>query len=193
MSIKVDNKDRRAWTLVEMMIALGIFSICGVAMMSLYMFSARSLASIYNYASLDQYNRQAMDLLTREIREARQVIDYTTNSDMTSITILTGETNAQHTITYSFTQASKQFVRNDLTDGSRKVLLNSCNMLAFGLFMRSPGFQTYDVTNTAVPPWSNTVKVVQLSWKTTKSLPNGIGESENIQTARIVIRKQQDN
>src|SRR2546423_1921871 len=101
MSISANVKHQRAWSLLEMMVALGIFSICGMAMMSLYMFSSRSLASIANYATLDQYNRQAMDLLTREIREAKQVSDYSTNSDMTSITIVTGDTNA-HTVSYLF-------------------------------------------------------------------------------------------
>jgi len=36
----------------------------------------------------------------------------------------------------------------------------------------------------------NMAKVVNLSWKTRHELPGGVGQSENIQTARIVIRKQ---
>jgi hypothetical protein len=133
-----------------------------------------------------------MDLLTSEIREASQVTDYTTNADMASITIVTGTTNA-HNVTYLFTRASKQLVRNDTTDGSHSVLLNNCSMLSFQLFMRTPVAQSYNVTNVAVAPWAQTVKVVQLSWKTSMTLPNGVGNSENIQTARVVIRKQQDN
>src|SRR5437660_10798139 len=78
----------RAWSLLEMMVAMGIFSMAGLAMMSLYIFSSRSLVSLSNYAVLDQYNRQAMDTLTSEIREATQVSSYSANSDMTSITIV---------------------------------------------------------------------------------------------------------
>jgi hypothetical protein len=41
--------------------------------------------------------------------------------------------------------------------------------------------------------WTQSVKVVQLTWKTSRHVPSGPVNSENIQTARIVIRKQQDN
>jgi hypothetical protein len=44
----------------------------------------------------------------------------------------------------------------------------------------------------ATNSWQLTGKVLQLTWKTSISQPNGIANSENVQTARIVIRKQQD-
>jgi Tfp pilus assembly protein PilW len=175
-----------------MMVALGIFSICGLAMTSLYVFASRSLVSLANYAQLDISNRQAMDTLTAEIREATQVIDYTTNADMASITVISGSTNS-HTVTYLFTRASKQLVRNDATDGSRKVLLNNCSLLNFDLRQRNPYYGNFDIYPVATNDWQHTVKVIQLTWKTSIMLPNGVGNSENIQTARVVIRKQQDS
>lgn len=33
MSIKLPPRTRQAWTLVEMMMAVGIFSLCGIALM----------------------------------------------------------------------------------------------------------------------------------------------------------------
>ncbi len=78
------RRARQAWTLVEMMVAVGVFSLCGIGLMGIYLFSVKSMASMYNYCLLDQYNRQAMDQLTREIRQATKVLNYTTNS----ITIL---------------------------------------------------------------------------------------------------------
>ncbi len=191
MSIKPAARTRQGWSLLEMMVALAIFSIAGLAMMSLYVFSSRSLASLANYAVLDAYNRHAMDLLTREIREATKVTDYTTNASMASITILAGSTNA-HTVTYLFTKASKQLVRNDATDGTHTVLLNNCSLLNFDLRQRNPMNGNFDVYPVATNDWQHTVKVIQLTWKTSITLPNGVGNSENIQTARVVIRKQQD-
>src|SRR5215471_21829018 len=123
MFISSSRNSRRAFTLLEMMIALAIFSIVGIAMMSLYLFSSRSLASLANYAALDIKNRQAMDLMTYEIRQARQITDYTTNSTTSSITLLDGD---GHTIQYMFNAASKTLVRNDLLMGDQKVLLNNC-------------------------------------------------------------------
>ncbi len=80
MYIRPFPKTHRGWTLVEMMVAVGIFSLCGMSMMGTYIFSIKAMASMYSYAVLDATNRRAMDLLTREIRQARNVLAYTTNS-----------------------------------------------------------------------------------------------------------------
>jgi hypothetical protein len=110
---------------------------------------------------------------------------------MASITVISGSTNS-HTITYLFTRASQQLVRNDATDGSHKVLLNNCSLLNFDLRQRNPVNGNFDIYPVATNDWQHTVKVIQLNWKITITLPNGVGNSENIQTARVVIRKQQD-
>ena len=191
MSIKAPSGIKSAWTLLEMMVALGIFSLGGLALMSLYVFSSRSFAAMANYAMLDISNRQAMDQLTREIREAKQVSDYTTNANMASITILTGGSNT-HTVTYLFNRLNQQFVRNDATDGTHKMLLTNCSLLNFDLRQRNPMNGNFDIYPVATNNWQQTVKVIQLTWRTSMTLPNGVGNSENIQTARIVIRKQQD-
>ncbi len=70
----------RGHTLVELIVAMGVFSISGLALASVYLFAIKSFAAMGNYAALDQSNRQAMDLLTREIRQAKQVTAYSTNS-----------------------------------------------------------------------------------------------------------------
>ena len=75
MFTKLIPKTRRAWTLVEMMVAIGIFSLCSIGLMGLYLFSINSMAAMTNYCLLDQYNRQAMDQLTREIRQATMVLN----------------------------------------------------------------------------------------------------------------------
>jgi type II secretory pathway pseudopilin PulG len=188
MCIKLASKARHAWTLVEMMFAVGIFSLCGMALMGTYIFSVKSMASMYSYALLDAYNRQAMDLLTSEIRQAKRVLAYTTNS----ITIQTANADGNDgpRVTYSFNGASQKMVRTS-TDGTSKALLNNCTLLQFQLFTRCPSNGQYGIFPVAVDNWSNTVKVLQLSWKTRVVQPSGIANSENVQTARIVIRKQQ--
>src|SRR6267142_1994007 len=99
MFIRPLSKSRRAWTLLEMMVAVAIFTIVSLAMMSLYMFSSRSLSSLASYAALDMANRQAMDQLTAEIRQAKKITDYGTNASSSSITLLNGD---GETIQYMF-------------------------------------------------------------------------------------------
>jgi prepilin-type N-terminal cleavage/methylation domain-containing protein len=189
--IKLAPKRKRGWTLPEMMVALGIFSICGLALMGLWLFCIRGFASLYNYSFLDQYNRQAMDVLTREIRESKLVLSYTTNS----ITIQAGnypDGSPGPNVTYSFSPSTKKLIRTT-SDGTSQVLLNSCSLLNFNLYQRNVVPGSYDIYPVATNNWSNTVKVIQLTWKTSITSPTCVGNSEDVQTARIVIRKQQND
>ena len=133
---------------------------------------------------------QAMDQLTREIRQSINVLSFTTNS----ITILTADTNgaAGPTVTYLFSPSAKKMLRTS-SDGTSAALLDNCNLLSFQLFTRCPSNGAFGIFPVAVNNWSNTVKVLQLTWKTSILQPSGIANSENIQTARIVLRKQQDS
>jgi len=182
MFIKSAAITRRGHTLIEMIVAVAVFSVVGLALMSVYLFAMKSFAAMGNYAVLDQANRQAMDLLTREIRQAKQVTAYSTNS----ITIVNGDTL---TVTYLFRPQTRQMIRS-ASDGSYQVLLDDCNLIDFRLFQRNPVNGSYDIYPAAAGNWQQTVKVVQLSWRTSRSIFNGLAQSENVQTARIVIRKQ---
>jgi Tfp pilus assembly protein PilV len=189
MSIKLPPRTRQAWTLLEMMVAVGIFSLSSLGLMGLYLFSVKSMGSMYNYCLLDQYNRQAMDQLTREIRQATKVLNYTTNS----VTILAAnDDGSTSTVTYTFSPSAKKMLRTS-SDGTSKALLNNCSLLSFKLFTRCPSNGVFGSFPVAINNWSNTVKVLQLTWKTSITTPTCLGNSENIQTARIVIRKQQDS
>ena len=189
MFIKTPTKGTRAWTLVELMVAVAVFSIAGLALSTIFVFSIRSFAALTNYAMLDKENREAMDKMTREIREARQVMNFTTNG-ASSLSLLNGD---GQTVTYTFSPGSRQMIRS-VSGAETQVLLTNCDLLNFSLFMRAPtvtnSLQPYPI---ATNDWPNTVKVVQLTWRTSTTLPNAQVNSENVQTARVVIRKQQDN
>ena len=187
---KLGPRARQGWTLVEMMVAVALFSLGSMSLMGLYVFSIKSMASMYNYAVLDQYNRQAMDQLTREIRQSKRVLAYTTNS----ITVLTANEDGSSgpRVTYSFSPSTKKMLRT-ASDGSSKLLLDNCSLLQFDLYTRCPSNAVFGAFPVAVNNWSNTVKVLQLTWKTAVTRPDGIINSENVQTARIVIRKQQES
>jgi len=68
MFIKPQRKRTSAWTLVEATVAVGIFSISGLALATIFLFCIRSFAALTNYAVLDKADRQAMDTVVREIR-----------------------------------------------------------------------------------------------------------------------------
>jgi hypothetical protein len=185
------NYRRRAqggWTLPEMLMATGLFSLTGLAMMGIWLFCIRGFASMYNYAYLDQYNRQAMDQLTREIRQSKDVLSVTTNSITIQSANDDGSTGPR--VTYEFNPLSKTLNRNT-SAGDSKILLANCNLLTFNLYSRCPS-NIFGLYMVATNNWSNTVKVIQLTWKTSITTPTCVGNSEDVQTARIVIRKQRN-
>ena len=189
MSIKPGFPTQRAWSLIEMMFSVSIFAIAAAALATIFMFSIRSYAGLANYAVLDQKNRQAMDQLTYEIRQAQRVVSYSSNATTRTLTLTNG---GGIQVTYTF-DASNQQVRRAGSDGTSSILLTHCNLLNFSLFMRPPTNGSFDVYPVNMGSnWQQMVKVVQLSWKTSMALPPAGVNSEDIQTARIVIRKQQD-
>jgi len=189
MFIKSAIPATRAYTIVEIMVAVAVFSISALALSSIFLFSIRSYAAMANYALLDQKNRQAMDQLTYEIRQARNVVGYSSNSTSSSLTITNGDGLR---VTYTFDSPNQQVTRT--ASGSSSTVLTNCSLLNFNLYMRPPTNGSFDVYPINLSNnWQQTVKVVQLSWKTSMTLPGPRVTSEDIQTARIVIRKQQNN
>lgn len=164
-----------------MLVAAGLFSIASLALGSVYLFSTTSFAAMVNYAELDKINRTAMDIMSKEIRQAQAVTDATGSS----FTIINGE---GVNVTYSFNSLSGKLLRT--TADSSTTLLQDCTLLAFNLYQRNPIGGTYDIYPAATNNWSQTVKVVSLTWKASRKMPGGNGVSENIQTARVVLRKQ---
>jgi prepilin-type N-terminal cleavage/methylation domain-containing protein len=183
MFINRTKRKKGGFTLMEFMVASGLFGIAGAALCTVYVFSAKGFLALADYAELDKINRNAMDTLTREIRQARQVVDVQANS----ITVINGE---DHSITYNFDPTIQKLVRYDSTDGSTRTLVSSCSLLNFDVYQRNPVDGTFDQYPVATTNWSSTVKVIRLTWKASRQVPLGAGVSENIQTARIVIRKQ---
>jgi type II secretory pathway component PulJ len=91
MFIRPEQKSRKGWTLAEMMVATGVFSISGLALATIFLFCIRSFAAMTNYATLDKCNRHAMDLVTAEMRQAQKVLSYASNATSTSLTIQNGD------------------------------------------------------------------------------------------------------
>src|SRR5437764_8959018 len=107
MCIKPAPRARRAWTLIEMMLGVTVFAIAGACLGSLFIFTARSFAAMQNYSILDQYNRQAMDTVTYEIRQAQLISDYSSNATTRTLSLVNGDGQP---VTYTF-DSPKQQVR----------------------------------------------------------------------------------
>jgi prepilin-type N-terminal cleavage/methylation domain-containing protein len=176
------GKLKRGFTLVEMLIATGLFGMASASICTLYLVTTRGFAAMANYAELDKINRTAMDNLTKEIRQSKLVTDVQSNS----FSVINGDGVS---VTYWFNQDQKQFIRS-ASDGSSRVLISSCALIQFDVFQRNNVAGTWDQYPIATNNWSEYVKVIRLTWKAARAVPGGPGVSENVQTAKIIIRKQ---
>jgi hypothetical protein len=66
-------------------------------------------------------------------------------------------------------------------------LLKGCDTLTFNLGTRNPVGGTFEVVPATSP---DTAKVVNISWNCSRTILGQQRNTENVQTARIVIRKQ---
>jgi len=166
-------------TLVELMVATAIGSIVMTAVAALTFYTARSFAALSNYVDLDQKSRNALDRMSQKIRQAYGVTSFNTNA--VSLLYLNGTTLAY---TYSPTDRT-------LTEevGSEKTtLLQECDALVFEAFARNPiggTFNQFPATND-----TTTIKLLQVSWTCSRTILGAKVNTESVQSAKIVIRKQ---
>ena len=178
MYIKHIHPNRSGFTLVETLISVGITSLCLIALASFFLFSTHSFSTLFNYVDLDDANRIAMDQLTRDVRQSNCVKSYST-----STLVLTDSDLAD--LTYSYDPATRILTRTK--NGESKVILTECDRLAFMIGQRNPINGTYDIYPAATPA---TAKVVNVSWMCSRTIFGYKEDTESVQTARIVIRKQ---
>jgi prepilin-type N-terminal cleavage/methylation domain-containing protein len=185
-------------TLVELLIAIGISGIIFVAVGMMIFFSGRSYAALANYVDLDNKSRQALDLMSKEIRQVDGVtgigtVTLTGGQVVTNQLVLSGkETNgAAYTITYTYTptSANKTLTRSKvggLYPGTN-TLLTGCTYLNFGMFTRVPKDGTLDQFSSTDYA---TCKVVEIDWICSRKIFNQSDNTESVQSAKVVIRKK---
>jgi hypothetical protein len=167
------------FALVETLMAAGITTILVLILCAFAVFSSHSFAALYNYVDLDEANRMGMDRVTKDVRQSNRVKAATATS-----LILEDADNME--IRYVYDPVARTLTRTKEGEESR-VMLKECDRLAFTLGQRNPIGGTFDVYN---PKTMDVVKVVNVSWKCSRTIMGRKENTESVQTARIVIRKQ---
>jgi len=171
-------KRRRGFSMIEMLIGVGVGSLLLTVIGALSLYSGKSLAAMWNYADLNQTSRQALDRMTRDIRQVNRLIDFQS-------TLLTFEDSDGQSLFFMYNPTTKRLRR--IKGTTSEVLLNDCEYLSFAIFQRNPIGGTYDQYPTASP---STCKLVQVNWVCSRQLLGDPRNTESVQTAKIVIRKQ---
>jgi hypothetical protein len=74
------------------------------------------------------------------------------------------------------------------TNGTKRTLLDHCDFLDFQIFQRNRVGGSYDQYPVTIN--ESAAKIVQVSWICSRSLIGSLINSESVQSAKIVIRKQ---
>lgn len=165
---------------MELMVATAITSIVGLGVASLVFYSGRSFAAIANYVELDHRSRIALDTMSKEIRQANRLSSYTSTS-------LTFEDSDGTPLIYAYDSGTKTLIRTKNGVADPKPLLQECDFLLFSIYQRNPVGGTYDQYPTAT---ATTCKLVQLNWVCSRKIFGIAKNTESVQSAKIVIRKQ---
>ena len=167
-------------TLMELLVSVAIMSVVLIGLAALIFYTGRSFAALANYVDLDATSRNALDTMSREIRQTKRLVTGTA-------TKLTFEDFDGKTLIYEYDAAGRKLNRTRDGVADPQPLLTECNFLQFAMFQRNPIGGKYDQYPTADP---TTCKLIQLRWVCSRDLVKQKWNTESVQSAKIVIRKQ---
>lgn len=166
-----------AFTFTEMMVAMALGTILMTVVAVTTVYSARSFVGMGSYADLERASSKALDTMSREIRQSRRLVSFSTNR-----LELVGVNGS--TIIYAYDPQARTL--SEIKAGNRTVLLEQCDTLTFHISQRNPmnNFQFYD----APANRPDLAKLIDVSWRCSRTMFGEQMHTESVQTAKIVIR-----
>ena len=175
----------RGMTLIELLVSsgLGVMVLAGV--IGLISFGARSFAAVSNYMDLDARSRNALNTMSREIRQSDGLA---TNGFSPTQLVFTGKdpvTRAAYTFTYNFDPEKKTLTRTK--GGQTETLLIRCDSLNWTMYQRN----MTNGTDQPIPTLDAvTCKLIRLDWTCSRDILGQRANTESVQSAEIVVRKK---
>lgn len=186
----------QAMTLVEILMATGIGSLVLSAVMALSLYGSRSFVAMGNYVELDRYSRNAIDNMSQEIRQATALVSFSTNMPK-RLTFTVPKDTGNYTVAYRWVSDSSgsKIVRTQ--DGNSTDLLIGCDRWDFRLCQRNPIPNTtnefYPATNLSGVLDPKICKLIDMTWKCSRTILDKKVNTEIMQTTQIVLRNQKAN
>ena len=176
---------RAGFTLVEMSMALAVSGVILTVLLSFTVYASKSFAAMENYIDLEQKSQNALDSMTQNIRQTQALTAFGTRqlngqSVTNSLSFLDEDGT---TLNYNFTAD----VLLQTKSGVTTMLLTNVDYLTFQIYQRNTVASTYD----QFPAGSvNQCKLISVSWVCSRTILGSKVNTESVQTAKIVIRKQ---
>ena len=176
---------RAAFTLVELLVSMAVSGVMLTVVLTFTMYAAKSFAAMENYVDLEQKSQYAVDSMLRDIRETKNLVSYgtTTLNGSTITNELTFLDADDQQLNYKFT--GNVLMRTKA--GASTMLLTNVDYLCFQVFKRNPVATTFEQFPTGA---AGNCKLVSLNWICSRTILGSRLNTESVQTAKIVIRKQ---
>ena len=173
MECKTTSIKRRAAgiALAEMMIGVGLGVQLVTTLTVVNIYYLKTFAGLENYMNMNNQSRRALDIMTKDIRQADSLV----SKSATSLALQVNGTN----VTYSYDSARRELTRS----GRNRPLLANCDYWRNDFFDRNMG------TNITAA----NCKVIQLTWLCSGKVLGRKINTEDVQSAKIVIRKQKSS
>ncbi len=175
-----------AFTLVEASVAVGLGTLILAVVAYLSIYSARTFSAMGNYVDLDMHSRNALDIISREVRQATAVIDRQTNSGVSYITLTNSDSMTTFKIAWVPDAAT---VSIEKTGEPRKIVLTGCDDWNVWLYNRAPNLNSTNISFNAATNLTD-CKLVNMSWRCSRSILGTKINTESVQTAQIVLRNK---
>ena len=194
MKLHVRQATRRrkliiGFTMVEMLVSVGLGTLLLSGVMILYINGIRSFVAMGNYQNLDAKSCNTLDVLSREIRNSTVLLSYVPSQSLTlsnaSARNGLGQINVIKYDPTARTLVLKRTAQSDLTN------LTECDRWSFAIYNRKPDTNSFS-TNIVFFAATNATdcKLINMSWKCSRTVLGAKLNTESVQTAQIVLRNK---
>lgn len=188
---KTSGRRGAAFTLVEVMVTLGIATMFVIGVITFTTITFRQgVFAIGNYTDLNNKSRRTLDIMSREIRNAAGVWqsspgNYYIYNNAIGLTNVDG---SQFVYYWDGWNNFTRYSRNPsagINTWKPTIMMTNCDYMRFNIYQRNPTNNFSFVSATARP---DQTKLIDVSWRCSRSYLGSKLNTESVQTARIVIR-----
>ena len=180
----------RAFTLTELLVAVALGTLLMAVIIIMNMFGLRSFAALGNYADMDRNSQIALDTITREIRQCTALVSFTNTSSIAYLNFTNAFQNYAFSITYDPNARTLSLAKSGQF---AEINLTECDSWSFNLYQRTPlitstNMSFYLATNANGVMDPTFCKLVNMTWKCSRTILGAKANTESVQTAQIVLR-----
>jgi hypothetical protein len=165
-----------AFTLIEVLVASTLGLLVCLTIVLLSIFSSRTFVSIANYVHMDQRSQLALDKMSREIRQAKRLTEFSAQS-------LTFDDADYRPLRFIFDAKARTLSR--VSEGVTNTYLSDCDSVEFSKYVGIPISNTFDAYE---PSYVTNTRLIRVRWICSRKILGATMNTESVQSAKIALR-----